>query len=57
MAIDIVPELLENIQRDFNTAISRNEKLQAIQTIVENRQRLTDKQMIAIEVGLCIQCI
>lgn len=36
MATDIVPELLENIQRDFNSAISRNEKLQSIQTMIEN---------------------
>ena len=36
MATDIVPELLENIQRDFNAGISRSEKLQAIRGMVEN---------------------
>ena len=36
MATDIVPELLENIQRDFNTEISRNTKLQQIREMIEN---------------------
>src|SRR5690625_4673329 len=35
MATDIVPELLEKIQRDFNTAIQNNEKLQRIQKMIE----------------------
>src|SRR5690625_111076 len=35
MAADIVPELLEKIQRDFNTAIRNNEKLQRIQEMIE----------------------
>lgn len=34
MAIDVVPELLENIQRDFNTAIGRNEKLRNIEAMI-----------------------
>jgi len=36
MATDIVPELLENIQRDFNTEISRNAKLQQIREMIES---------------------
>lgn len=36
MAIDIVPELLEKIQRSFNTEIRRNEKLQKIQEMIAN---------------------
>lgn len=36
MATDIVPELLEKIQRDFNTAIRNNEKLQRIHEMIEN---------------------
>src|SRR5690625_2241130 len=36
MATDIVPELLEKIKRDFNTAISGSKKLQDIQTMIEN---------------------
>src|SRR5690625_2853969 len=36
MATDIVPELLENFQRDFNTAINRNEQIQSIQAMIEN---------------------
>ncbi|MFP3490521.1 hypothetical protein R0K20_23250, partial [Staphylococcus sp. SIMBA_130] len=42
----------ENIQRDFNTAISRNEKLQNIQTMIENGPA-THQQAneYAVEVG------
>ena len=36
MATDIVPELLEKIQRDFNSAIRNNEKLQRIHEMIEN---------------------
>ena len=36
MAVDIVPELLEKIQRDFNTEIRRNKKLQRIREMIEN---------------------
>ncbi|RDW21029.1 hypothetical protein CWR48_04245 [Oceanobacillus arenosus] len=52
MATDIVPELLENIQRDFNTAISRNGKLQSIQAMIE-KGTATYKQAneYAVEVG------
>lgn len=55
VAIDIVPELLENIQRDFNNAISRNEKLQGIHEMVENGTA-TYRQAndYAIEVGVVL---
>jgi len=36
MAIDIVPELLEKIQKSFDTDIRRNEQLQRIQEMVAN---------------------
>jgi len=36
MATDIVPELLEKIQREFNTKISRNKKIQRIQEMIDN---------------------
>ena len=52
MATDIVPELLENIQRDFNTAISRNKKIQSIQTMIENGTATYEQaNKYAIEVG------
>lgn len=52
MATDIVPELLENIERDFNTAIRRNEKLRRIESMIEN-ETATYQQAneYAIEVG------
>lgn len=37
MAVDVVPELLANIQRDFNNSINQNDRLQAIQIMIENR--------------------
>ena len=36
MATDIVPELLENIQRDFNSRINKSTKLKSIQRAIEN---------------------
>jgi len=52
MATDIVPELLENIQRDFNTAMSRNKKLQSIQVMIENGTATYQQaNEYAIEVG------
>lgn len=36
MATDVVPELLENIQRDFNNAIRGNKKILDIQEMIEN---------------------
>ncbi|MEN2465918.1 hypothetical protein AAIB49_07635 [Ornithinibacillus sp. JPR2-1] len=52
MVTDVVPELLENIQRDFNAAIRRSVKLQRIQEMIENGTA-TYKQAneYAIEVG------
>lgn len=52
MATDIVPELLENIERDFNAAISRNKKLQSIQVMIENGTATYQQaNEYAIEVG------
>src|SRR5690625_4285495 len=52
MATDIVPELLENIQRDFNTAFRNNRKLQEIREVIQSGTA-TYKQAneYAIEVG------
>src|SRR5690606_41355344 len=36
MAIDIVPELLEKIQKSFDTDIRKNEQLQRIQKMIAN---------------------
>lgn len=36
VAIDIVPELLENIQRDFNSKISKSAKLRSIRKSIES---------------------
>src|SRR5690625_4081381 len=52
MATDIVPELLENIQRDFNSAIRSNKKLQRIQEMIRNRTATYQQaNEYAIEVG------
>ena len=52
MATDIVPELLENILRDVNTAMSRNKKLQSIQVLIENGTATYQQaNEYAIEVG------
>lgn len=52
MAIDIVPELLENIQRDFNTAINKNKKIQSIQKMIENgTATYIEANEYAVEVG------
>ena len=50
--MDIVPELLELIERDFNTAISSSEKLKYIRKLI-NEGKATYKQAneYAIEVG------
>src|SRR5690625_2600478 len=52
MTTDIVPELLENIQRDFNSKFSKNRKLSSIKKAIENG-RATYKQAneYAIVVG------
>ena len=52
MATDIVPDLLENIQRDFNTAMIKNKKLQSIQAMIENGTATYQQaNEYAIEVG------
>lgn len=52
MATDIVPELLEIIERDFNSAISKSERLNNIRSMIDNGNA-TYKQAneYAIEVG------
>lgn len=52
MVTDIVPELLEKIQRDFNKLFKQNKKLQQIQEMIDNGTA-TYKQAneYAIEVG------
>ena len=52
MMIDIVPELLEKIQRDFNVAISKSEKIQNIQIMIANgTANYKQANEYAIEVG------
>lgn len=52
MATDIVPELLENIERDFNTAISRNQRLQEIREMIEyGTATYRQANEYAVEVG------
>lgn len=52
MATDIVPELLEKIQREFNAKISRNKKIQRIQEMIENGTATYEKAYeYAQEVG------
>src|SRR5690625_1315930 len=52
MVTDIVPELLENIQRDFNTAIRSNKKLQRIQEMIANgTATYRQANEYAVEVG------
>lgn len=52
MAIDIVPELLENIQRDFNIALSNSKKAKQIQAIINNgAATYIQANEYAVEVG------
>ncbi len=52
MVADIVPELLENIQRDFNSKIKKSAKLKAIQKSIENgTATYVQANEYAIEVG------
>lgn len=52
MKADIVPGLLENIQRDFNTGINRNKKLQNIKKMVDNgTATYPQANEYAVEVG------
>lgn len=52
MATDIVPELLENIQRDFNDSMSRNTKIQSIRKLIdEGAATYEQANEYAIEAG------
>lgn len=52
MATDIVPELLKSIQRDFNTSISKNKKIQSIRVMIDNGTATYQQaNEYAIEVG------
>lgn len=52
VAIDIVPELLENIQRDFNSKISKSAKIKAVQKAIENgTATYRQANEYAVEVG------
>src|SRR5699024_204261 len=52
MATDIVPELLDNIQRDFNSKISKSRKLKIIRKAIDNgTATYVQANEYAIEVG------
>lgn len=52
MAVDIVPELLDRIQRDFNTELARNRKLSRIRKKIDDGlATYADANDYAIEVG------
>src|SRR5690625_164503 len=52
MAVDIAPELLENIQRDFNTSIRKNKKLSSIREMIDNGTATYEQaNEYAVEVG------
>src|SRR5690625_1372209 len=52
MAIDIDTELLENIQRDFNSKIKKSTKLKSIQKAIDNgTATYTQANEYAVEVG------
>lgn len=52
MAPDIVPELLESIERDFNNAISKNKKLKNIRKMIEDgTSTYQQANEYAVEVG------
>lgn len=52
MKADIVPELLDNIQRDFNKGIKSNKKLLAIRKLIdEGKATYQQANEYAIEVG------
>src|SRR5690625_1057608 len=52
MVNDIVPELLENIQRDFNSKIKKSRRLKTIQKAIESgTATYTQANMYAVEVG------
>src|SRR5690625_237307 len=52
MVNDIVPELLENIQRDFNSKIKKSRRLKTIQKAIESgTATYTQANLYAVEVG------
>lgn len=52
MATDIVPDLLEAIERDFNNAISKSKRLKNIRAMIENRTATYQQaNEYAVEVG------
>src|SRR5690625_3020445 len=52
MATDIVPGLLESIERDFNTSIANSAKLKSIRTAIKNgTATYRQANEYAIEVG------
>lgn len=52
MATDIVPELLESIERDFNSKLSKNKKLNNIQKMIEGGTATYQQaNEYAVEVG------
>src|SRR5690625_1361832 len=52
MAVDIAPELLENIQRDFNTSIRNNKKLSSIREMIDSGTATYEQaNEYAVEVG------
>lgn len=52
MAVDIVPELLDRIQKDFNTEINKSKKLERIRKLInEGTATYEEANEYAIEVG------
>lgn len=52
MVADIVPELLELIQRDFSSELNKNQKLKNIRILIESGEATySDASVYAIEVG------
>lgn len=52
MAIDIVPELLEQIQRDFNRELNKSKKVERIRKLIEEGSATyADANEYAVEIG------
>ena len=52
MVTDIVPELLENIKKDFNKNVSKNKKLKRLLNLIESgNAKYSDANEYAIELG------
>lgn len=52
MVVDIVPELLDRIQRDFNTELAKNRKVARIRKLIDDGMATyADANEYAIEVG------